>query len=340
MLLRTLSRAIFTATALLLLSAAGFTQAQSSYISNLGDSRFNGVEEDWTSPALSKSHLKPAQPLVAFVDERSTYSVSLIRVQWRRGDPIDLWLMKPSGVKKPPVIIYLYGYPSETDIFKDQKFQEFTTSGGFAAVGFVTALTGHRYHDIPMKKWFVSELQECLAVSAHDVQMVLDYIASRGDLDMDRVGLYGQLSGASIGILASAADQRIKVMEALDPWGDWPNWMAKSTFVPASERADYVTPAFLSKIAPLDPIEWMPKIQAKKFRLQQRSFEYETPGQSKEHLQAATPQGALVAFYRKPSEFNQAIGEHAERSLDWIKAELRSLPQVDSDQAVAIKKSN
>jgi hypothetical protein len=39
--------------------------------------------------------------------------------------------------------------------------------------GFVSALTGHRYHDRPMKEWFLSELQECLAV-AHDVQLVLN----------------------------------------------------------------------------------------------------------------------------------------------------------------------
>lgn len=340
MLLRNSWRAIFTGLGLLILSAASSAQSQESYISNLADSRFNSVEEDWTSPALTKSHLKPAQPLVAFVDEQSKYSVSLIRVQWRRGDPIDLWLMMPKGVKRPPVIMYLYGYPSETDIFKDPKFQEFTTSGGFAAVGFVTQLTGHRYHDIPMKKWFISELQECLADSAHDVQMVLDYLASRGDLDMNRVGLYGQLSGASIGVLASAVDPRIKVMEALDPWGDWPTWMEKSTFVPASERADYVTQEFLSRVAPLDPIEWMPKIQAKKFRLQQRIFEYETPGQSKEKLQAAVPHGTVVALYSKPSDFASAIGEHAEKSLDWIKGQLRSIPQVESDHAVAIKESN
>lgn len=326
--------------ALLLFSATSIAQSVPSYIANLKDTRFNGVEEDWTSPALTKTHLMPTRPLVAYIDQQDSYSVELIQVQWRSGDPIDLYIMKPKGVQKPPVILYLYGYPSETDIFKNPKFQEFTTRGGFAAVGFVTALTGHRYHDIPWKKWFVSELQQCLAASAHDVQMVLDYLASRGDLDMDRVGVYGQLSGASIGILASAADVRIKVMDALDPWGDWPTWMAQSPFVPANERSDYAKPEFLSKVAFLEPVDWMPKIQAKKFRLQQRSFEDETPVASKKRLQAVVPPSAVVAFYQNRDEFAKAEGENMEKTLDWIKGELRSLPPAESTRTPAVQKSN
>jgi len=242
-------------------------------------------------------------------------------------------------VKKPPVILYLYGYPSDTDIFRNPKFQAFATKDGFAAVGFVTALTGHRYHDIPMKKWFVSELQQCLAVSAHDVQFVLDYLASRGDLDMDRVGMFAQLSGASIGILTSAVDPRIKVLDALDPWGDWPTWMATSPFVPKEERADYVKPEYLSKVAALEPVEWMPKVQAKKFRLLQRSFETETPVASKEKLQAAVPPGTVVAWCKTPDDLSKAIGSDGSRSLAWLKGELRSLPQPRPGSTTAVRAS-
>jgi dipeptidyl aminopeptidase/acylaminoacyl peptidase len=63
--------------------------------------------------------------------------VELPQVQWRFGDPLDLYLMKPAGVKKPPVIIYLYGYPTDTDRFKSEEWQRAATKEGFAAVGFV-----------------------------------------------------------------------------------------------------------------------------------------------------------------------------------------------------------
>jgi len=251
--------------------------------------------------------------------------VELLQVQWRSGDPIDLYVMKPKRVKKPPVILYLYGYPTDTEIFQRDAYEDLVTKNGFAAVGFVSALTGHRYHDRPMKEWFVSELQECLATSAHDVQMVLDYLAARDDLDMNRVGMFAQGSGASIAILASAVDPRIKVLEALEPWGDWPTWMATSPFVPEDERAEYVKPQFLKKAAALEPLDWLPRIQAKKFRLDNELFETNTPKAAKGKLRAAVPAGATVTLYKNLDEFKAAFQDG--KNLEWIQRELQSLPK-------------
>jgi hypothetical protein len=311
-------------------SAAQFVPA-SPPIADPADTRFQGVKEDWTAPGLRTSNLKPAAPLAGYINDYPGYTVELLQVQWRFGDPLDLYVMKPKGVKKPPVILYLYGYPAGTDRFKDENFQKAVTKDGFAAVGFVSALTGHRYHDRPMREWFISELQECLATSAHDVQMVLDYLATRDDLDMNRVGMFTQGSGASIGILTSAVDPRIRVLDALDPWGDWPTWMATSPFVPEDERAEYVKAEFLKKAALLEPIEWLPKIQAKKFRLQDAIFEPNTPKAAKEKLRAAVPADAAVVIYKTPEEFNEVV--RGKNELQWIQQELRSLPSSYSSAA-------
>ena len=308
---------------LLQVSFAQFVPA-SPPIADPADTRFQGVKEDWTSPGLKADSLRPAPPLSAYINDYPGYSVELLQVQWRFGDPLDLYVMKPKGIKKPPVILYLYGYPGDTDRFKDEGFQNKVTKDGFAAVGFVSALTGHRYHDRPMREWFISELQECLATSAHDVQMVLDYLATRGDLDMSRVGMFTQGSGASIGILTSAVDPRIRVLDALDPWGDWPAWMATSPFVPEEERADYLKPEFLEKAAALEPVDWLPRIQASKFRLQDASFESTTPKAAKEKLRAAVPAGRTVVIYKTPEDFNALMRGKTE--LQWIQNELRSLP--------------
>jgi hypothetical protein len=291
---------------------------------NSADTHFQGVQEDWTSAALTSSHLMPARPL-EFISDYPGYTLELLRVQWRSGDPIDLYVMKPKGVKKPPVILYLYGYPTSTDIFKNDVYEELVTRNGCAAVGFVSALTGHRYHDRPLKQWFLSELQESLATSAHDVQMVLNYLAMRDDLDMNRVGMFAQGSGASIAILASAVDPRIKVLEALDPWGDWPTWMATSPFVPENERAEYVKPEFLKKVATLEPLELLPKIQAKKFRLDHELFDTNTPATVKEKLRAAAPAGASVMLYKNMEEFKAAFGDG--KNLQWIQHELQAIAE-------------
>jgi hypothetical protein len=296
------------------------------------DTRFQGVREDWTSPALSDSHLMPVRPL-EFISDYPGYTSELLQVQWRLGDPIDLYVMKPKGVKKPPVILYLYGYPTSTDVFRNDAFEELVTRNGCAAVGFVSALTGHRYHDRPLKEWFLSELQESLAKSAHDVQMVMNYLATRDDLDMNRVGMFAQGSGASIAILASAVDPRIKVLEAIDPWGDWPTWIATSPFVPENERADYVKPEFLKKAATLEPLEWLPKIQAKKFRLDQELFDTVTPEAVQEKLRAAAPAGASVMLYKNIEEFKAAFADG--KNLSWLQHELQSAPEAKSSSSAA-----
>ncbi len=313
--------------------AAAQFQPASPPIADPSDTRFNGVKEDWNSPALTTSNLSPAQPLAAMLNDYPGYTVELLQVQWRFGDPLDIYVMKPKGMAKPPVILYLYGYPADTDRFKDEVFQKAVTKDGFAAVGFVSALTGHRYHDRPMREWFLSELQESLATSAHDVQMVLDYLATRHDLDLSRVGMFAQGSGASIAILASAVDARIKVLDALDPWGDWPTWMATSPFVPEDERAEYVKPQFLKKAETLEPVDWLPKVQAKKFRLQDAVFEPTTPKIAKEKLRAAVPPGATVVIYKTPEDFNDVV--RGKKDLEWIERELRSLPDAGPGSAVA-----
>jgi hypothetical protein len=319
-------RALALASVLLLDPRAATAQLApaSPPIADPADTRFMSVHEDWTSPALTDSHLLPVQPLAGFVDDKAKYTIELLQVQWRWGDPLDLYVMKPKGIKKPPVILYLYGYPTDTDIFRNDDYEELVTKDGFAAVGFVSGLTGHRYHDRPMKEWFVSELQESLATSAHDVQMVLNYLATRGDLDMTRVGMFAQGSGASIAILASAVDPRIKVLEALDPWGDWPTWLATSSFVPENERSQYLKPEFLKKVDTLEPLSFLPMIKANKLRLDHELFDKQTPRAVKEKLQAAVPVGATVVLYENFDDFKAAFRDG--KNLAWIQHELRSIP--------------
>ena len=291
------------------------------------DTRFVGVKEDWTSPSLTASSLRPVQALRAYINDHPGYTVELLRLQWRWGDPIDLYVMKPNGIKKPAVILYLYGYPTDTDMFKDEEWQRAATQDGFAAVGFVSALTGHRYHDRPMKDWFLSELQESLATSAHDVQMVLSYLETRGDLDMNHVGMFAQGSGASIAILASAADSRIKVLDVMDPWGDWPTWMATSPFVPEEERPQYVKAEFLNKAGVLDPVEWLPKIQAKKFQMEQNDFDKITPNEAKQKLRAAVPTTASVVVYKTVKELDAARASST--NVGWIQHEVPALREAN-----------
>src|SRR5271168_3118088 len=250
------------------------------------------VTERLDSLGLQGSGLEAAPPLLGEKAEYPDFTRELWQLQWRGGDPIDLYVIKPANVKNPPVILFLYGFPTDTDRFRNNEYCKTVTKDGFAAVGFVSALTGPRFHDRPMKEWFVSELQESLATSVHDVQMILNYLATRGDLDMGRVGMFGQGSGGTIAILAAAADPRIKIIDVIDPWGDWPDWMAKSSLIPEVERPRYLTPEFLKKVAPLDPVKWLPQLTSQHVRLQQVLDDSVTPKVVQQRIKAAAPRTA------------------------------------------------
>jgi dienelactone hydrolase len=297
-----------------------------SLANHSGDTaQFPNFHEDWNTITLESSAALQPIPLVSTPKNdlpQNSFIRELYQVQWRPGDPMDLYVVRPRGVAKPPVVLYLYSYPQDTDRFKNDRWCTTVTEGGFAAVGFVSALTGHRYHDRPMKEWFVSELQESLAKSTHDVQMILNYLATRDDLDMSRVAMFGQGSGGAIAILASAADPRIKVLDLLDPWGDWPDWLAKSTAIPENERAAYLKPEFLAQVAPLDPVAWFPKVKAEHILLQDVRRDPIIPNECQERLEAAAPERATIdQFGNSRALYPVAAGG---KVFDWMKSQLRS----------------
>jgi hypothetical protein len=283
--------------------------------------------ENWNVLNDIKSGLQPRPPFVVQRDEEPEFVRELVRVQWRPGDPIDLWIMRPKAPGKVPVVLYLYSYPNDSDQFRSNGWGQRATADGFAAVGFVSALTGQRYHMRPMKQWFVSELPESIGSSVHDVQLILNYLADRGDMDTDHVGMFGMGSGASIAILAAKADSRIKTLDLLDPWGDWQDWLRESPAVPEEERSRYITPEFLKSVVTLDPVADLPSLGTRAIRLQQILSEPFTPNRAKERIAASVPGTTQLVKYVNAQEL--MVAWQSNGLSGWIKQQLRSQMQGD-----------
>jgi len=281
--------------------------------------------EDWTKLAVDRSVLKPllnGAPLGKA--EMPAYSRELVRLEWRFGDPIDMYIVKPHGVDKPRVVLYLYSFPSDIDRFMDDGWCRRATKGGLAAVGFVSAFTGERFRNHPMKNWFVSELQESLGSSAHDVQLILDYLGARGDLSAQTVGMFGQGSGGSIAILAAAADPRIRALDLLNPWGDWPDWLKASPVVPEEERAGFLTPDFLQKVSKLDPVNYLPQLQDRAVRIEQIMDDPAIPPAARDKVAAAVTAERLVQF--KDAQAHREVWK-ANGLSGWLAAQLLTSSQ-------------
>ena len=286
------------------------------------DSPSSKSEETYFSASLAGSSLQSDPPELVDVAEEESYIREWITLQWRPNDPIYLYVVRPRGVAKPPVVIYVPDYPAETDAFRDDKWCQRVTTGGFAAAAFVPALNGHRYHGRPMKEWFVSELQEALSKSAHDVQMVETYLGQRGDLDMSRVGIRGEGAGATIAALAASVDARIKAVDLVDPWGDWPTWMKFSDVVPEDERPAFLKPQFLKRVEAFDPVVVLRRINAEHVRLVQFGQGSSTPELSRRTMAEALPASAEQRRFATSAEFERG-DESSGAGQGWIKRSLK-----------------
>ena len=73
----------------------------------------------------------------------------------------------------------------------------------------------------------------------------------------------------------------------------------------------------------LDPLEWLPKVQANKLRFQQLLFETDTPVAAKEKLRNALPKGTSIVLYKNLEEFKAAFPNSI--NLQWMEHELSML---------------
>lgn len=277
--------------------------------------------EDFSTITLDKSQLVPLKPVTGSLINKDSFTEERIQVQWRDVDPFDLYVIKPKGVDRPPVILYLYGYPTGVDAFHNEGWCNRVTSGGYAAVAFVGALTGDRYQYRPMRDTFLNQLQESIGTTVHDVQMVINYLETRNDLDTARIGVLGTGSGATVAILAAAADPRIKALDLMEPWGDWPVWLANSVYVPGPERKDYLKPEFLAKVAPLDSVKWLPTLTTQKVFLQFVDTDDVPAKQASAAIEAAAPKNAEVFHYINHAQ-HMGLSSNGRR-FEWLKAQLR-----------------
>ncbi|MGA3129896.1 MAG: alpha/beta hydrolase [Terracidiphilus sp.] len=284
------------------------------------------TSEDWTTIYLAQSGLRlnATGGLTLSKADVQGCTREIERLEWRLNDPIDLYIVRPRGKQKLPVVLFLYNYNVEAaTAFQQDRWCDVATRHGFAVAGFDSALSWERIRSPrPMKQWFVSELEEALASSTHDVQMVLNYMETRGDLDMGHVGMLGQGSGGAIAILAAAADPRIRALDLMDPWGDWPDWLKASKQIPEQERPDYLKPEFLQRVSGLEPLVYLPQLKGRALLIQQVLSDTITPQAARDKIASAAPNPDKIMRYPDIVTEGEALGSNG--IAQWFGEQLNS----------------
>ena len=63
--------------------------------------------ERWDALSIRDSKLEPIDPIPGEVDRYPEFTRELLRVEWRGGDPVDLYIVRPVGVAKPRMTLVL-----------------------------------------------------------------------------------------------------------------------------------------------------------------------------------------------------------------------------------------
>jgi len=278
--------------------------------------------ESYTNLSLAGSELHPQPPISTAHVKNPDFERELVRVQWRPNDPIDMYIVKPPQVKNPPVVLFLGDFSSELRPYTINFACAFHVKNGAAAVGFVAAHAGCRAEHWPPNQWFVSELPESLAITVHDVQLILNYLESRGDLDMTRVGMFGEGSGAAIAILTAATDHRLKAIDLINPWGDWPDWLAKSHLLGQPDRDRCLKAEFLESVRGMDPVDYLPKLAGRPVRIQFVDDQLADIKDAVAKLDKAAPASAHVIHRHGFQEMYAANANG--KAYEWIASMLKS----------------
>jgi hypothetical protein len=152
--------------------------------------------------------------------------------------------------------------------------------------------------------------------------MVLNYLTQRGDVDVKHVGMFGVGAGATIATMAASADSRIRAIDLIDPWGDWPVWMANSDVVPDEERPLFLKPDFLKRVAAFDPVALLPKLTEARIRLSELGQGSSTPEEAKTRIETALPAAAEHHRFATFAEFD-SMTPSGGRAFEWIKFQLK-----------------
>lgn len=161
-----------------------------------------------------------------------------------------------------PAILFLhwYGPPSPTS----NRTQFLPEAVELAASGVVSLLV-----DTPWSKerWFgtrdSAQDYEFTQRMQSDVRRAIDVLLGQPGVDQSRVAVVGHDFGAMWGALAVAADPRVTHFVYAAGTSSFADWYL---YTPKREGAD--REAFIAKLAPLDPIAYLPKIAPRPILLQ------------------------------------------------------------------------
>ena len=144
--------------------------------------------------------------------ERDGYLLERLILELNGSQPVPAYFVKPNKASgRTPCLLYNHAHGGDYALGKDELL---LGRQGLSAPPYAQALTSHGWGALCIDTWLFGERHgrsESEVFMVYDGLRLLDYLASRPDVDSARIGTLGMSMGSTMAWWLAALDPRIKV---------------------------------------------------------------------------------------------------------------------------------
>ena len=221
-------------------------------------------------------------------------------ITYRRGDEdVEAYLVRPPGTAaaatattpgggRPGLVMWHW---LDTEAPDGNRTEFLAEARSLASRGAVSLLPQGRFPWRIDPSGSAADVREVEAEIAR-FRAGVDLLVETAGVDPDRIAVVGHDFGAMLGILATAADPRIRGLVAMAPTPRWADWFLPFWAI-AEDRIDY-----LAAMRRLDPVEQVAGISPRPILLQFADRDFYVPPMAGFELRRAAGAGAAVELKR------------------------------------------
>jgi predicted esterase len=264
------------------------------------------------SPDPSRFATAISAPRVSIGSTTNDKGVSVVDLTFGDDDigQTDAYLVVPVGAKKAASVIWFHWLESGAPTSNRTEFLD--EAKAMAHRGVVSLLVDGT---LPWKEPPTSIAHDVAAVE-REVKMLrrgVDLLTARPEVDPDHIAAVGHDFGSMYCSLLFGADERVKALAMMTPTARWADWFYRYWRIRDPE-ADY-----LSAMAPLDPVTWLPRANGRAILLQFSASDRFVPTDVAREITDAAGASAEDRTYDDGHE----LGDEARTERDtWLAKEL------------------
>lgn len=247
----------------------------------------------------------PLQPEVSELEETTGYKVFKVTYRSARDQRVPAVFIVPKGKEgeKLPCVILMHGLGGDKNMFK--MMWGTLTSAGYALFAIDAQYHGERKPKDPVQIFGVHPYltRDALTQTVIDLRRAVDFLATRNEIDPQRIGYLGASMGGIIGSMFAGVDTRVQAPILLVAGGNWKILMEQSTLPNVAEgrekRLEQASAA-LKILDPIDPVHWVGKISPRPVLFINGDGDTVVPVASNKALHEAAKEPKQVVWYKGP----------------------------------------